>query len=120
MLAIDKSITELKSSVDKSIADLKSSVDQISANVAFVASKFQDFAMHLDIVKGKMEEIEIQSTSDHREVTKHVLKSSARTLRIQNLPMQKDEVIYTVVADVLIPIRKTSHQEIIPEIDLAY
>lgn len=117
---INKPITDLKSSVDKSMTDLKASVDQVNANVASMATKFQEFEKCLEIAEVRMEEIEEQCTVDDKHVSIYELESSAKVLRIQNAIMEKDEVVYTVCAKILSPILNITPQEIISEIDHAY
>lgn len=57
----------------------------------------------LDVVEVKMDETEMQSTSNHKEVTKHELKYLAKILRIHNMPFQKN-VIYNILAGRLAPV----------------
>lgn len=76
--SMDKPLADLKSTVDKSMADLKMSIDQVNVNVANMTTGFQDLETHLDVVKVKMDETEMQNTFDHKEVSKHELEALAK------------------------------------------
>lgn len=49
--------------------------------------------MWLEIMEMKVDEIEMEVTCVHKYVTKYELESSTKTLRIQNLPYEKDEIL---------------------------
>lgn len=82
------------------MTDLNSSVDQID-NANFTI-KFQ-LEVHLDVTEVKPDNLEYQTTAYHKDVIKHELEASAKILRIQNLPLDKYEVIYTLLADFFAP-----------------
>lgn len=92
---------EIKSSMDKSIADLKSSAEQLNGNMGNITTKFQDLEMRFDVMGVKVDKMEMQSTSIHKYLTNHEIESSAKTLRIQNLPYEKDENLYKLLAELL-------------------
>lgn len=104
--AINKSINDIKLSVDK-LANLKSSVDQINANMASLTTKFQDFEARLDVMEIRMGEVEFQTSSNYKEIAKLELETSAKVLRLQNVPLEKDGRVYNVVVDIIAPILQT-------------
>lgn len=55
-----------------------------------------------------MRVIEMQSTYDYKGVIKYEMEASAKVLRIENLPNDKEEVIYTLTAELLAPILNTT------------
>lgn len=72
--SMDKAMTDVKDAVDKSLNDLKASIDRVSSNTVGLSAKFQEF----DI---QFEELEIQSSSDSKEVINLKPELSAKVLR---------------------------------------
>lgn len=64
--------------------------------------------------------MEMQSTSDHKEVTNHELKSSDKILRIQNLQFVKDEILYKLLAKLLSTVLNLTPHKLILELNHAY
>lgn len=58
-----------------------------------------------------MGEVDLQTLANYKEITKHELETSAKTLRLQNTPLEKDEVVSNVVTEILAPILQISLQE---------
>lgn len=107
---MDKSVADFKATVEKSLIDFKSSVE-VNAKIVGLSFQFQEFDSCLDVVEMRVE-VEMQPTADHKEITKHELESSGKILRIQNLPFDKDEVIYTLTAELSAPILNLTPQDL--------
>lgn len=54
---IQKSITDLETSVDKQLVELKPAVDQGNANVASPITTFSEFEDHLDVTEVRVGEV---------------------------------------------------------------
>lgn len=74
----------------------------------------------LDVTEVKLDDPELQTTADRKDVIKHELESLGKILRIQNVPFDKDEVVYTFLADFLAPLLKITPHEFILETDHTY
>lgn len=46
--------------------------------------------MHLDVTEVKLDELDYQTSTLHKDVIKHKLEASTKILRIQNVPQDKD------------------------------
>lgn len=85
-----------------------------------MVTKSQEFESRMNIAEVRLEEKETLTLTDHRDVAKQDLESSAKVLRIQNVPFEKNKVVYATAMDILAPILNCQPQEFTVERDHAY
>lgn len=102
------------------MAELKIPVAQLNEIMGNTSTKLQYFEMWLDVMKIKVDETEKQNISTYKDVSKHELEFSAKMLRIQNLPHEKDGNLYTLLAELLAPVLNLIPHELILELDHTY
>lgn len=66
-----------------SMTDLKFSADQIKSDMTNFTTKFQVLKMCLDGTEVKLEELDYQTSFDHKDVIKHELHASAKILKFK-------------------------------------